>query len=266
MTMMNATMAEYEDIGQWGAIASIASSGASIFSKLFGGGGPTRAQKVSAAVQGGQNMYVQAMSSPQSLTSFIERACSGTNVNGVGYVPGRDGVFAAYKVAKELAAVFPGLPPLTECGDTNIVYGKGGDPCAPYPKWLNTFYQAVCARKSEIFSRINATAPMIQPSAPLAPMIQPSTPLAPMIQPPGSSQGLIVAPSGSGNLPSWMTVPTQDGQSATVPIQQAGISSGNLGLILAAGILIPLLLMGGKPQRRRSVRRYPKGTVITRRY
>lgn len=81
-----------------------------------------------------------------------------------------------------------------------------------------------------------------------------------------SGQTSVVLPTGSGLPPGFMT-PTTDGQAALQPITQASIAGSSTGLLLAAGLLIPLFLMGGKRERKRRARpRYKPGTTVTTRY
>jgi hypothetical protein len=99
----------------------------SIIGKLFGGSsGPTRAQKVSSTIAD-CNAHLARITTAGAVIDMINKMA----LPSFG-VPGRGWPCAVYKVVKAYA---PALIP-HECSDQSLVYGKGGDPCAPIPEWL----------------------------------------------------------------------------------------------------------------------------------
>lgn len=222
------------DFGLVSGAISAASGGFNLFSSIFGGGGPTREQKIQMEIQAGESLYRSAMASPSSLKAFIDRACATTSTegkgahnlvqsdkdhepyNGVGYVAGRSGAYASYKVAQQVQNYLSGLPMLNPCSDAQIVYGtaeEGGD-CAPYPHFLKKFWQAVCPRRAELYAAIGLPA---------------STGTG---MPSATNQGGVIVPTGTGQQTTTVNTPTGN---TTVPVL-AGIE-GNTLLWLGIGAI-----------------------------
>ena len=109
---------------------------------------------------------------------------------------------------------------------------------------------------------VAAPVAIATPIAQAGPVTQPVAQVPSVAAPVPSGQTTILT-GGPAVMPSWMT-PTSDGQ-AVAPIQAGAMSGSAMGWVALGGLFLLPFLFGGKTQRR-SKRRYPRGTTVTRRY